>query len=83
MIFIASASLSERTKKLTVLFIQDKTVTWDENSLVINNTLWDQYIVSKRVRGGVTNVCFGINCKPGTENEWLKAKPARIFFSKQ
>ena len=83
MIFIASASLSDRTKKLTVLFIQDKTVTWDENSLVINNTLWDQYIVSKRIRDGVTIVCFGINWKPGTENEWLKVKHTRIFVSKQ
>ena len=44
-VFAVPASLSDRTKKLTVLFIQDKTVTWEKNDLVINNTSWDQFII--------------------------------------
>jgi len=82
-IFIISASLSDKTKKPTVLFIQGKTKTWERNSVIMDNTSWDQYIVSKRIRAGATDVCFGINWQPKTEKEWLEIKNARIFVINQ
>ena len=81
--FIISVRLSNRTKKPTVLFVQDKRKTWERNSVIMDNTSWDQYIVSKRIRAGATDVCFGINWQPKTEKEWLEIKNARIFVINQ
>jgi hypothetical protein len=78
-IFIISARCSDKKKIPANLFIQDKTEEWERNSVIISNTSWDQYIVSKKIRDGVTNVCFGINWKPESEKEWLEIKHARIF----
>ena len=78
-IFIISARLSNRMKRLPEFFIQDKTDKWERNSVIIDNTSWDQYIVSKKIRDGLTNVCFGINWKPESEKEWLEIKHVRIY----
>ena len=78
-ILIISASLSVKTKRPTVLFIQDKRQTWERNGVAISETSWEQYIVTKRIRDGATRIGFGINWRPENENEWLEIKDVRIY----
>ena len=78
-VFMISARLSNSTKKPTTLFIQDKSARWEGNSVRINKTSWDQYIVSKKIRAGVTNVGLGIYWQPDNENEWLEIKDLKIY----
>lgn len=80
-IFTISTRLSNRTKKPTLLFVQDKKERWERNSVIINKTSFDQYIVSKRIREGATKVCFGIYWQPDIKNQWIEIKNARIFVA--
>lgn len=79
-VFMISARLSNSTKKPTTLFIQDKTKRWKGNSISINKTFWDQYIVSKKIRVGMKEVCFGVYWQPENVNEWLEIKDVRVFI---
>jgi hypothetical protein len=78
-IFIISARLSEKPKRPAELFIQDKKEGWEKNTIYIDKTPWEEYIVSKRIREDVSSVNLGIRWQPGTENEWLEIKDVRIF----
>jgi len=82
-IFIVSARLYEKPEKPTELFIQDKTKTWERNSVIIDRTSWEQYIVSKRIRNGTIKVNFGINWKPKSSEEWFEIKLVRIYVNKK
>ena len=83
-IFIISARCSDRMMtKPPQLFIQDKIKQWERNSVIINKTSWDQYIVSKRIRDGATRVSFGVDWNPQPIDEWLEIKHARIFVINQ
>ena len=81
--FIVSARLSDKPSRPTLLFVQDKIEAWDTNSVIINKTSWEQYIVSKRIRDGATMVGFGINWQPRNENEWLEIRDIRIYVSRK
>jgi hypothetical protein len=79
--FIVSVRLSDKTKKPSVLFVQDKTGTWARKKVRINMTSWNQYVVSKQIRDGVTEVCLGISWTPENENEWLEVKDVGVFIT--
>jgi hypothetical protein len=81
-IFIVSARLSDKPRRPALLFAQDKTATWDTNSVIINKASWKRYIVSKKIRDGATVVAFGVNWRPKDENEWLEIKDIRIYVSR-
>lgn len=78
-IFSVSAILSDKTKKPSTIFIQDKTSGWERNSVTINSTIENKYIVGKKIRDGATNVCFGIYWQPDNENSWLEIKDLKIY----
>ena len=79
LILIISARLSNETGKPASIFIQDKTETWERNSTAINQGLWNEYIVAKRIRERATSVSLGIYWKPESETNWLEIKHARVY----
>ena len=78
-LFSVSAVLSDKTKKPSTIFIQDKTSGWKRNSATINSTIEKKYIVGKKIRGGATDICFGIYWQPDNENSWLEIKDLKVY----
>jgi len=81
-IFIVSARLSNKTKNPTAIFIQDKVETWDKESKKINKTSWEEYVVSKRIRPGYSELLLGINWKPQSKDHWLEIKNISVIVIK-
>lgn len=82
-IFVLSARLSERTKKATNIFIQDKTDEWERKYVPISNTLWQQYIVSKEIRPGAREIRLGVNWQPEKKNEYLEIRDVYVYSVKK
>lgn len=78
-IFIICAKLSHEPRRPTLLFIQDKEEKWDTNSVIIDRTSWNRYIVSKRIRDRAKTVALGVNWQPNDDNGWLEIKDIRIY----
>jgi len=67
-------------KKPPHLFMQDKTEKWERNSVIINKTSWEQYIISKRIRNEATAVSFGISWKPKTISQITIARGGGLIY---
>ena len=65
---------SNKTKNPTAIIIQDKAETWDIESKIINKTSWEEYVFSKRIRPGHSELFLGINWKPQSKNHWIEIK---------
>jgi hypothetical protein len=81
-IFIVSARLSNKTKNPTAIFIQDKVETWNKESKIINKTSWEEYVISKRIRPGYSELLLGINWKPQSKDQWLEIKNISVIVIK-
>ena len=81
LVFTVSSRLSQKAVKWCEMFILDKTETPEVSSVGMDNTSWDQYVVSKRIRDGATQVALGVSWMPENLNEWMEIKDVRIYVA--
>jgi hypothetical protein len=82
-IFILFARLSSSTANATELFIQDNTENWDRKSVIINKMSWEEYVVTKRVRDGLSKLSLGIVWQPQSYEQWLEIKNVSVIVLNQ
>ena len=64
------------------LFIQDKADYWSNESQYSEVGKWKELLVRKRIREGYSEVCFGIEWNPNSEEDWLEVSSIRIYIEK-
>ncbi len=63
----------------TVIFVKNKSDTYDMNAAGVYTTKWHEYIVTKNVGKNADDVQFGISWLPASDHDWLEIKNPRIF----
>lgn len=76
---IARLRLNKTKKKSAQLFIQDKTKKWVREKVNLKGGSWQDCLITKRIRRGVTAFNIGIYWEPGSKDEWLDVKSIRIY----
>ena len=64
------------------LYIQDKTDYWSREREYWAGKTWKDILIKKTLRDGFNKVCFGIDWKPESEEEWLDVSSIRVFIEK-
>lgn len=70
---------ARKSGKPAQIYIQDRADTWERNPVAIYKTSWEDYVVSKKIREGATDVLLGVYWEPDTEKEWVEIKDIRIY----
>ena len=78
---LSRVRFSDNAKRGADLFVQDKTDRWIREKVYMQENSWRDYLITKKIREGVSDFNIGIYWEPESANEWLDVKSIRIFVA--